>query len=78
MLAVLPQPPAAGELATRADFAAMLVKAAAIPQSPVKSRVAKDVAPDAWYAGAVATRNTGAGRPSLDYFHKFIAIICRN
>ncbi|MEW6771456.1 MAG: S-layer homology domain-containing protein [Bacillota bacterium] len=55
LLAVLPQPPAAGELATRADFAAMLVKAAAIPQSPVKGLVAKDVAPDAWYAGAVAT-----------------------
>ncbi|MEW6448077.1 MAG: S-layer homology domain-containing protein, partial [Bacillota bacterium] len=55
LLAVLPQPPAAGELATRADFAAMLVRAAAIPQSPVKDKVAQDVAPDAWYAGAVAT-----------------------
>jgi hypothetical protein len=55
LLAVLPQPPAEGQLATRADFAAMLVKAAAIPQSPVKGKVAQDVAPDAWYAGAVAT-----------------------
>ncbi|MEM3434357.1 MAG: S-layer homology domain-containing protein, partial [Candidatus Methanomethyliaceae archaeon] len=55
LLAVLPQPPAAGQLATRADFAAMLLKAAAIPQSPVKGPVAKDVAPDAWYAGALAT-----------------------
>ncbi|MEW6574022.1 MAG: S-layer homology domain-containing protein [Bacillota bacterium] len=55
LLAVLPQPPAEGQLATRADFAAMLMKAAAIPQSPVKGEVAKDVAPDAWYAGAVAT-----------------------
>ncbi|MEW6448928.1 MAG: S-layer homology domain-containing protein [Bacillota bacterium] len=55
LLAALPQPPAEGQLATRADFAAMLVKAAAIPQSPVKGDVAQDVAPDAWYAGAVAT-----------------------
>lgn len=55
LLSVLPQPPAAGGLATRADFAAMLMKAAAIPQSPVKGKVAQDVAPDAWYAGAVAT-----------------------
>ncbi|MEW6171604.1 MAG: S-layer homology domain-containing protein [Bacillota bacterium] len=54
LLAVLPQPPAEGQLATRADFAAMLMKSAAIPQSPVKGEVAKDVAPDAWYAGAVA------------------------
>ncbi|MGQ9513337.1 S-layer homology domain-containing protein, partial [Thermodesulfitimonas sp.] len=55
LLAALPQPPAEGQLATRADFAAMLVKAAAIPQSPVKGEVAKDVAPDAWYAGVMVT-----------------------
>ncbi|RPF49323.1 S-layer family protein [Thermodesulfitimonas autotrophica] len=55
LLSVLPQPPAEGQLATRADFAAMLVEAAAIPQSQVKGEVAQDVAPDAWYAGAVAT-----------------------
>jgi hypothetical protein len=55
LLAVLPQPPAEGQLATRADFAAMLVKAAAIPQSPVQGRAAKDVALDAWYAGVMAT-----------------------
>lgn len=55
LLAALPQPPVEGQLATRADFAAMLVQAAAIPQSPVKGPVAKDVASDAWYAGAMAT-----------------------
>ncbi|MEW6574458.1 MAG: S-layer homology domain-containing protein [Bacillota bacterium] len=55
LLAVLPQPPVEGRLATRADLAVMLVKAAAIPQSPVKGEVAQDVAPDAWYAGAIAT-----------------------
>jgi hypothetical protein len=55
LLSVLPQPPAEGQLATRADFAAMLGKAAAIPQSPVRGETAQDVAPDAWYAGAMAT-----------------------
>ncbi|MEW6772235.1 MAG: S-layer homology domain-containing protein [Bacillota bacterium] len=55
LLAALPQPPAEGEPATRADLAAMLMKAAAIPQSPVKGEAAKDVAPDAWYAGVMAT-----------------------